>query len=168
LDNDCKHGSASPEGAGTAHVLGRRVVPQRGSTNRRFLRLGLGNYFQYQSSPLSVGSENALNCFFPMPFQKHARITVTNEGEQKVDAFYFNIDYRIYSHVLPQDTLYFHAQYRQATPAHGWTNKWQFNGERLVEDKKNLDGKDNYVWMEASGRGHFVGVTMSVLQNQDG
>jgi len=27
-----------------------------------------------------------------MPFQKHARITVTNEGKEKVDAFYFNID----------------------------------------------------------------------------
>ncbi len=27
--------------------------------------------------------------------------------------------------------------------------------------------EDNYIWMEASGRGHFVGVTMSILQNQD-
>ena len=32
----------------------------------------------------------------------------------------------------------------------------------------NLDGKNNYVWMEATGRGHFVGVTMSVLENADG
>ena len=133
-----------------------------------FFGLGLGDYFQYQSIPLSVGSEKALNCFFPMPFQKQARITVTNEGTQKVDAFYFNIDYRIYPHSLLADTLYFHAQYRQATPAHGWMNQWQSNGDRAVEDKKNLDGQDNYVWMEAKGRGHFVGVTMSVLQNQDG
>jgi hypothetical protein len=36
-----------------------------------------------------------------------------------------------------------------------------------MDGKKNLDGEGNYVWMEATGRGHFVGVTMSVLQNQD-
>src|SRR6202042_1928935 len=37
-----------------------------------------------------------------------------------------------------------------------------------VDQKKNLNGDGNYVWMEAAGRGHFVGVTMSVLENQDG
>jgi D-arabinan exo alpha-(1,3)/(1,5)-arabinofuranosidase (non-reducing end) len=133
-----------------------------------FFGLGLGDYFLYQSLPLSVGSDKALNCFFPMPFQKHARLTVTNEGVRKVDAFYFNVDYRSYSKPLPADSLYFHAQYRQASPAHGWTNQWQSNGDALVNDKKNLNRKENYVWLEATGHGHFVGVTMSVLQNQDG
>jgi hypothetical protein len=133
-----------------------------------FYGLGLGEYFAYKSQPLSVGSEKALNCFFPMPFQKHARITVTNEGTIRTDAFYFNIDYRAYSKPLPADTLYFHAQYRQAAPNHGWTNQWKSNGDAIVNDKKNLDGDGNYVWMEATGRGHFVGVTMSVLQNQNG
>jgi len=38
--------------------------------------------------------------------------------------------------------------------------------ENLRNDKKNLDGKDNYVWLEATGRGHYVGVTMSVLQTK--
>ena len=61
-----------------------------------FFGLGLGDYHLYQSQPLSVGADKALNCFFPMPFQKHARITVTNEGSRKTDAFYFNIDYRAY------------------------------------------------------------------------
>ncbi|MGA2103211.1 MAG: glycoside hydrolase family 172 protein [Candidatus Sulfotelmatobacter sp.] len=112
-----------------------------------FFGLGLGDYHLYQSIPLQVGSDKALNCFFPMPFQKHARITVTNEGAIRTDAFYFNIDYRAYSKPLPADSLYFHAQYRQAAPNHGTTNDWKSNGE--------------------SGRGHFVGVTMSVLQNQD-
>jgi hypothetical protein len=133
-----------------------------------FFGLGLGDYFLYQSIPLSVGSDKALNCFFPMPFQKHARVTVTNEGAQRVGSFYFNIDYRAYSRPLSADTLYFHAQYRQATPNHGWTNQWRTNGDPLVDQKKNLSGKGNYVWLEATGRGHFAGVTMSVLQNQDG
>jgi len=132
-----------------------------------FFGLGLGSYFLYQSIPLSVGADKALNSFFPMPFQKHGRITVTNEGSQKTDAFYFNIDYRAYSKPLPPDQLNFHAQYRQAAPAHGWTNEWKTNGDPVVNDRKNLNGDGNYVWMEATGHGHFVGVTMSILQNQD-
>jgi hypothetical protein len=133
-----------------------------------FFGLGLGDYIVYESAPLSVAPNRALNSFFPMPFQKHARITLTNEGSKEVPAFYFNIDYRAYARALPSDSLYFHAQYRQASPNHGWTKEWQTNGDRIVEDRKNLDGAGNYVWMEAQGRGHFVGVTMSVLQNQDG
>lgn len=133
-----------------------------------FFGLGLGSYFMYESIPLSVGSRDALNCYFPMPFQKHGRITVTNEGSKKTDAFYFNIDYRAYAKALAADQLYFHAQYRQAAPNHGWTNEWKENGEPGVNNRKNLNGEGNYVWMEATGRGHFVGVTMSVQQNQDG
>src|SRR5258708_24461648 len=53
-----------------------------------FFGLGLGDYHLYQSVALSVGSDKALNSFFPMPFQKHARITVTNEGSRTTDAFY--------------------------------------------------------------------------------
>ncbi|MGH9352394.1 MAG: glycoside hydrolase family 172 protein, partial [Terriglobia bacterium] len=122
-----------------------------------FFGLGLGEYVTYQSAPLVVAPDKALNCFFPMPFKKHALITVTNEGQARVDAFYFNIDYREYPRPLPQGTLYFHAQYRQATPNHGHP------GATI-----NLDGKNNTVWMEAKGRGQFVGVTMSVIENQDG
>ena len=130
-----------------------------------FFGLGLGEYFRYQSIPLSVGSDKALNSYFPMPFQRHARITVTNDGAVKVDAFYFNIDYRAYSKPLPPQQLYFHAQYRQANPNVGTTADWKSNGD--MNDRKNLNGEGNYIWMEAAGRGHFVGVTMSVLQNQD-
>jgi hypothetical protein len=132
-----------------------------------FFGLGLGDYYTWESELLSVANHHALNSFFPMPFQKHALITVTNEGQEKTEAFYFNLDYRALSHPLPADTLYFHAQFRQAQPNHGWTNDWKDNGDPKVDNAKNLDGKDNYIWMEATGRGHFVGVTMSVLQNQD-
>ena len=132
-----------------------------------FFGLGLGDYFQYQSFPLAVAPDKALNSFFPMPFQRRARITVTNEGQRPVGSFYFNVDCRLYKAPLPADTLYFHAQYRQASPNKGWTSDWRSNGDAAVNQKPNLQGEDNYVWMEATGRGHFVGVTMSVLQNQD-
>ena len=122
-----------------------------------FFGLGLGEYHLYQSLPLAVGGDKALNCFFPMPFEKRARITLTNEGKQRAEAVYWNIDLRAYRLALPAETLYFHAQYRQATP-----NK-AFPGNRV-----NLDGKDNYVWVDAEGRGHFAGITMSVIENQDG
>ncbi|HEV1995360.1 MAG TPA: glycoside hydrolase family 172 protein [Candidatus Acidoferrum sp.] len=133
-----------------------------------FFGLGLGEYHRWESQLLSVGSDKSLNSFFPMPFQKHARITVSNEGLQRVDAFYFNLDYRAYPRPLLPETLYFHAQFRQAQPNHGWTSDWQSNGDPKVDGKPNFDGKENYVWMDAAGRGHFIGVTMSVLQNQDG
>jgi hypothetical protein len=103
-----------------------------------------------------------------MPYQKRARITVTNDGPDKVASFYFNIDYRSCSKALPADSLYFHAQYRQAAPAHGWASDWTSNGDPRVNDRPNLSGLDNYVWLDARGQGHYVGVTMSILQNQDG
>ena len=93
-----------------------------------FFGLGLGEYFTFQSAPLAVAPNRALNSFFPMPFQKHARITITNMGSAKVDAFYFNVDYQLLDKPLPPGTLYFHAQYRQASPTKGITTPWTDNG----------------------------------------
>jgi Protein of unknown function (DUF2961) len=132
-----------------------------------FFGLGLGEYFTFQSAPLAVSPNRGLNSFFPMPFQKRARITVTNMGQAKVDAFYFNIDYQLLDKPFPPATLYFHAQYRQLAPAKGLATSWIDNGDPSVDGKKNLRGEDNFIWLEATGRGHYVGVTMSVLQNQD-
>ena len=106
-----------------------------------FFGLGLGKYFLYESGPLSVGSQKALNSYFPMPFRRSATITVTNEGDQPAASFYHNIDYEKHQS-LPDDLGYFHAQYRQAAPFLGWTKDWVRNG------------------------GHFVGVTHRILQNQ--
>src|ERR1700684_3323862 len=52
-----------------------------------FFGLGLGEYYTWESELLSVAHERALNSFFPMPFQKHALITVPNEGEAEAEAF---------------------------------------------------------------------------------
>lgn len=132
-----------------------------------FFGLGLGEYFTFDALPLSAAPNHAVNSFFPMPFQKRARITVENQGQMKLDALYYNIDYQLYAKPLAPDSLYFHAQYRQASPNKGFSGNWKDNNDPLQNDKKNLNGEGNYVWMEATGRGHFVGVTMSVLQNQD-
>ncbi|MBW4045260.1 glycoside hydrolase family 172 protein [Acidipila rosea] len=133
-----------------------------------FFGLGNGIYYAWESAVLSVGRDRSLNSYFPMPYAKHARVTITNEGKQSLTHLYWNIDYRVNAQPLPPHTLYFHAQYRQAQPNHGWTGEWYENGDPMVNYRRNLDGKDNYVWMEAQGHGQFVGVTMSILQNQDG
>jgi hypothetical protein len=132
-----------------------------------FFGLGLDEYFVYQSALLAVASVKALNAYFQMPFSNGAKLTVTNEGKIKTDALYFAVDY-VTLPSLPTDLGRFHAQYRQATPCKGVSNDWTSNGDPSANGIKNLDGKDNYVFFEATGRGHFVGVTQAVLQNQDG
>ena len=131
-----------------------------------FFGLGFGEYFSWQSAVLEAGADKALNCWFRMPYGKHARITVTNEGKKDLQHLYWNIDYRDVKALAP-GSLYFHAQYRQAQPNHGWSDDWYENGDPKVNYRRNLDGKDDYVWVEAQGHGQFMGVTLSVLQNQD-
>jgi Protein of unknown function (DUF2961) len=120
-----------------------------------FFGLTLGDYFLYQSAFMNCSSVKALNCYFAMPFKRSARISVTNEGQQGVDAFYSNIDYQLVR-ALPADALYFHAQYRQATPNRATSGV-----------TTNLDGSSNYVFFETEGRGAAMGVTLGVLQNKD-
>ena len=110
-----------------------------------FFGLGLGEYFVYQSALLAVAPIKALNSYFQMPFSSAARITVTNEGKVRTNALYFAIDY-VTLPSLPADLGRFHAQYRQAAPCKGWTNDWTNNGSPGINDRKNLDGKDNYVF----------------------
>ena len=81
-----------------------------------FFAQGHGKYVEFQSAAVSVGSRNALNCYWPMPFKKHAVITVSNEGEKPVNSYYFNIDYRLEPHSQP-DARYFHTQYHTYFPA---------------------------------------------------
>ncbi|MGY5850114.1 glycoside hydrolase family 172 protein [Salegentibacter sp. F14] len=130
-----------------------------------FFGLGLGKYFLYESKYLSVGSQKALNANFPMPFKESAKVTITNEGNQAIGAFYYNIDWEKHES-LPENIAYFHAQYRQAEPTDGWTTDWNRNGEEKINTKTNPDGEGNYVIMEATGKGHFIGVTHSLIQNQ--
>lgn len=133
-----------------------------------FFGQGTGEYVPWQSEVLTVSRDRAMNSYFPMPYAHHAKITITNDGKESLGSLYWNIDYRSDMRPLPKDTLYFHAQYRQAQPNHGWTGQWYENGDPIVNYRRNPDGKDNYIWMEAQGHGQFVGVTMSILQNQDG
>lgn len=121
-----------------------------------FFGLGLGEYCVYQSALTAVAPIKALNAYFKMPFASGARMTLTNEGTVGTRSLYFAIDYVVLAS-LPEGLGRFHSQYRQTAPC---------KGEQT--DGKNLDGKNNYVFLEATGKGHFVGVTQAVVQNQNG
>jgi hypothetical protein len=136
-----------------------------------FFGLGLGTYTTYQSALLAVLPEQALNSYFPMPFRKHGRITVTNEGSKEVSDYYWNIDW-VKLPTLSPSTAYFHAEYRQCAPCRGWF-KGNFYGNDFSEARKdprwfNTSGEGNYVILEAQGDGQFVGLTFSVFENQWG
>src|ERR1017187_6535985 len=132
-----------------------------------FFGLGLGEYFVYQSALLAVAPIKAMNAYFQMPFAQSARLTLTNEGKVRTDNLYFAVDYVTLTS-LPSDLGRFHAQYRQAAPCKGWTNDWSNESSEKINDRKNLSGEGNYVFLAAEGKGHFAGVTHAVLQNQDG
>lgn len=136
-----------------------------------FFGLGLGTPAIYHSALLAVAPDKALNAYFPMPFRRLGKITVANEGSQDATDFYWNIDW-VKLPSLPSETAYFHAQYRQCTPCKGWY-KGNFYGNDFSEARQdprwlNTSGKGNYTFLEATGDGQFVGVTLSVLQNQWG
>jgi hypothetical protein len=105
-----------------------------------FFGLGNNRVYQYASLPIQIGTEGGLNCFWRMPFAASARITVTNDGPVPCTAFYYYVDYQKLA-APPQSLLRFHAQYRQAFPC---------------------QGPENYVFMDAEGQGHYVGVNLSI------
>ena len=55
----------------------------------------------------------SMNCYWPMPFRKHAKITVTNDSDKVLPLFTYQIDYRLSP--VPADVGHFHAQWRRAT-----------------------------------------------------
>lgn len=112
-----------------------------------FFGVGLGQERNIQSLMVRNGSSGrARNCYWPMPFRKSIRITVTNEGRNRVPNLYYHVDWRRVKE-LPPDVLYFHARYRQELPtAPGGL----------------------YEFLNVRGRGHYIGTVFSVIQNQPG
>jgi hypothetical protein len=88
----------------------------------------------------------ARNSYWPMPFHKSCKITVTNEGNRYVRSFYYHVDWEKWPS-LPNDIGYFHAYYRQERPA--------------------VAGR-NYEFLSIRGTGHYVGTVLSVIQTQVG
>lgn len=78
-----------------------------------FFAVGHGKFAPVQSLAVVANPSNALNCYWPMPFRKHVRVTLTNESpDQDLQLLAYQIDYAEME--VPDNAAYFHAQYRRA------------------------------------------------------
>ena len=66
-----------------------------------------------RSVPIAVNPAGGLNCYFPMPFCKNAKITVENQGVEK-RMFFYQIDYQLCE--IESDAAFFHAAFRRENP----------------------------------------------------
>lgn len=106
-----------------------------------FFLNGFSSYTKVNSFPIVVNPVRGYNCYFSMPFRKHARITIENQHPGVLRSFFYQIDFTRYPS-LPDNTIYFHSQYRR---------------ERLTEP-----GRD-YVLVEGiKGRGMYVGTFIAL------
>ncbi|TSA24066.1 MAG: DUF2961 domain-containing protein [Bacteroidetes bacterium] len=102
-------------------------------------------YRPYISQYLGMTSGGYI-CYFPMPFEKSARIEVLNETSQEVYAFYYQINYFKLEGYLERSVGYFHAYWNRDI---------------------RTDYDSNYTILRADGQGHVVGVNLQI-QSYDG
>jgi hypothetical protein len=81
-----------------------------------------------------------------MPFESRARIVIVNESAIELQGFYYQINYEKMETPLSTDVGYFHAY---------WHRDFR------------TDDDTNYTILKTTGRGHIVGVNMSI-QSYDG
>lgn len=106
-----------------------------------FFCCGFGRGCLINSLPVVVNPTRGMNCYFPMPFKKKARITLENQHECDVYGFFYQIDYLL-TDEIPEDIAYFHAKWRR---------------ERITEKQKDYTILDI-----ARGKGHYVGTYMAL------
>ncbi len=114
------------------------------------------------SNPYKFGAGCALNCYLPMPFRKHAKIEIVNEGSHPYKQ-YFYIDYETYQDNLPEDIAYLHSLWRRENPTPGWGPEIPVDSPKTnIVNKEEIAYKNNYVILEAEGMGHYIGCNISV------
>jgi hypothetical protein len=108
-----------------------------------------GTGFQYKQyvTPFVGMSSGGYYCYLPMPFQKSARVEVVNQTGQEINSFYYHIDYHKLGERLEPNVAYFHASWRRDI---------------------RTSSKENYLVLDASGEGHFVGLNMSMQSYHGG
>ena len=77
-----------------------------------FFAIGHGKFAPINSAAIILNPQNAMNCYWPMPFRKHARITLTNESRKDSELVAYQITY--VETAVPQNIGYFHAQWRRS------------------------------------------------------
>jgi hypothetical protein len=110
-----------------------------------FFAVGHEKFARVNSQVVVVNPQNALNCYWPMPFRKHCKITFTNEAASDLDLLAFQITYSIKK--VANNAGYFHAQWRRAST--GTENPYVI-----------VDG--------IKGKGRYVGTFLSWTQRSKG
>lgn len=57
-----------------------------------FFCCGFGISYQVNSVPIAVNPTRGFNSYFPMPFRKNVRITIENQCDEPIPAFFYQID----------------------------------------------------------------------------
>ena len=83
-----------------------------------FFAVGHDMFAKVNSLPVIVNPHSSLNCYWPMPFRKHAKITFTNDLDRSLGLLTYQITYAATE--VPENTGYFHAQWRKGVvdPSH--------------------------------------------------
>ncbi len=142
-----------------------------------FFGIGFGMRKNYSSAAFAMSPEDgrAMSCYFPMPFKEGAIFTIENACDNHVN-FYFYIDYEEYADKsCIGDALYFHSTWHRECNTKGWApiepgwlekEKANLPGEPSWLPKawlnKNVTGDDNYVILEAEGKGKYVGCNLNI------
>ena len=104
------------EGLSRAHVLrfywDNEPTPSVEVPVPDFFAVGHEKFARVNSQAVVVNPRNALNCYWPMPFRKHVKMTFANESDKDLHLLAFQIDYAETD--VPAHAGYFHAQWRRA------------------------------------------------------
>jgi hypothetical protein len=140
-----------------------------------FFGLGHGLVNSYQSLFFTASTNQpnrfdqgcALNCYVAMPFRQRALVELVNESGEPHQQ-YFYVDYELAGGPTDADLGYFHAEFRRANPFGGWGPEIRVNSpEAEIVNAERMAWENNYVILETSGRGHYLGCNLSVT-NFDG
>ncbi|MCE5326356.1 MAG: DUF2961 domain-containing protein [Planctomycetaceae bacterium] len=111
--------------------------------------------------PYQFNGSTAFNCYIPMPFARRAKIELVNESQQD-HWFWFYVDYETMPE-LPEDTGYFHAEFRRQYPFGGWGPEVGVNtAEANIVNTERTAWDNNYVILETKGCGQYIGCNLSV------
>jgi hypothetical protein len=83
-----------------------------------FFGLAHGRYNHFSSVYLGVSEGKGFNCFFPMPFDRHCRITVHNDSPEPLDYLFYQVNYTL-GDAVGAGVGRFHAHFRRSRPPRG-------------------------------------------------
>jgi hypothetical protein len=127
-----------------------------------FFGVGHGRILNFSSAPLQMSPAGGLafNSWFHMPFASRARVELVSEMSELPISFWYYVDYELFDE-LGEDLGYFHAQWNRQNLTDGIEQGPETDGEFILEGI-NDTGEENYVILDAEGRGHYVGCVLNL------